>query len=435
MRLKRYVLIIIVILLLTQIFRIYNIWVKLVNYEEFQFNFLFSGAEPKCQYFLNNWQFSLENCNNYQTGSEIRLIGRLTPSSDKQFFKTKKLNVRLISVHKNTLSSGMAWMMKLIVWITTVRDKVVASVMGYLPTAHFSLLMDMPFGQVVKLPDPVYQQLKTIGMLHVVAASGYNVALIASLVKGFVARFGPFQKRGIWWLGMGLYLMLSDRSVSIQRAYFMFGLASLGATLGRHYHNLFSLTTAFFVFLLLEPWLIFSLSFQLSFGATLGIIFFASTLMGFFKKLSKLANNHFFGTYVAEPLSISLATQLVTIPILIFHFGEVTIFSFVSNLLLLWLTPILTIGGLGLFFLGAINLLLPILGQIISLYSLYLWLYTNLFLTISAWLAEQSIFQWKISLEYWRVFVIAMAIGAIIIYNQHQNEKKTNFSVYRYLAN
>lgn len=337
MRLKRYILIIIAVLLLTQIFRIYNFWVKLANEEEFQFSFLFSGVTPNCVYQLNNWRFSLENCNNYQTGSEIRLIGRLTTSSDSQFQQTKKLNVKVLSIEKNQIISVISWFENWAKLMAGLRERVIQSLIGYLPAAHFSLIIDMPFGQIVDLPDQVYQQLKTIGMLHVVAASGYNVALISNLISKFSARFSRSQGLAIWGLGMICYLLFSDRSISILRATLMFILKLVAENKGHIYNSFNLLTTAVFLFLLFQPWFAFNLSFQLSVGATLGLILFAGLLTKFLNKMAGKFNCRWplVQNYLIEPLATSMAAQLMTMPILLWHFGEVSVFSFVANVLLL----------------------------------------------------------------------------------------------------
>lgn len=419
---QRYILIIIAVLLLTQITRIYNFWVKLGRGEDFIFSVIVSGGNEKYQFKLNNWPFSIENCHKYQTGSELKLIGRLSTSSDKQLFKTKKLNVKVISINKNPITSVLGWINDIAGQMRVGRDRVVEMLMGYMPNAPLALLIDMPFGQIVDLPDPIYHDLKTIGMLHVVAASGYNVSLVAGLVGAFAARFRRPHSFVIWWSGMLLYLFLSDFSISILRAYLMFLLKKAAESTGRIYHNFLLLTTAVFLFLLLKPWLFLNLSFQLSVGATLGLILFSEKINRPLSNAFKAINfhNRFTNSYIIEPLATALAAQLITTPILLWHFGEVTAFSFVANLVLLWMTPFLTIGGLILFTLGSFSLVLPFMEKFIAIFSIYIWFYADIFIKLAVAMAKTFIFEIKIRPN---ILIITSFIVLVIfnIFSHKQN--------------
>ncbi len=428
-RLKRYILIITAVLLLTQIIRIYNFWVKLVNEEEFRFSVFVSDGNEKCQFKLNNWPFLVENCYKYQTGSEIRLIGRLTTTSDSQLLKTKKLNVRVISVNKNLLSSVLGWIEVVVAVVRIVRGEVVTMLMGYMPSTPLALVIDMPFGQIIDLPEQVYQQLKTIGMLHVVAASGYNVSLVAGLVGSFAARFRRSQSLLIWVVGMTLYLFLSDFSISILRAFFMFILKAFAEGMGRVYHNLILLTTAVFVFLLFKPWLILNLSFQLSVGATMGLILFAGIFTKWIKQFAKFLHlrHHFFDQYLVEPLATAIAAQIITTPILLWHFGEVTVFSFIANLILLWMTPLLTTGGFLLFFLGALALSMPLFTKLVAFFSLYIWFYASFFVNLAGYLSQTFLFKIKFQSSSFLFFSSLFFITILIFYKKRLNEKKNHF--------
>lgn len=431
---ERYILIITAVLLLTQITRIYNFWVKLVRGEDFLFSVIVSGGNEKCQFKLNNWPFFIENCHKYQTGSELKLIGRLSTSSDKQLFKTKKLNVKVISINKNPITSVLGWIDDVASQMRVGRDRVIKLLMGYMPNAPLALLIDMPFGQIVDLPEPIYHDLKTIGMLHIVAASGYNVGLVAGLVGVLAARFGRPHSFLIWCLGMMLYLFLSDFSISILRAYLMFLLKKAAESAGRVYHNFLLLTTAVFLFLLLKPWLFLNLSFQLSVGATLGLILFSEKvnqpLSNFFRKIN--FHNQFTNLYITEPLATALAAQLITTPILLWHFGEITAFSFVANLVLLWMTPFLTIGGLILFTLGAVGLFLPFMEKFIAIFSIYIWFYADIFIKLAVVMAQTFLFEIKVRSNGLIIasFTMLIIFNIFNIFNHRQNHaQKTLLSL------
>lgn len=421
-RIKRYTLIIIIILLLPQIFRIYNLWVNLAKNKPFFFSVVVPDNLENCQFSFNQWQFSLENCLNYQTGSQIELIGSLTGASDKQNKQAKKLNVRVINVHKNWLTSGLAWWLSSINSVKGVREHVIQSLIGYLPHSHFSLMMDVVFGKVVQLDTELYQQFKTIGMLHVVAASGFNVMVVSDSLDKILRRFSRSWRLIIWSMGLGAYLLLSDHSVSIIRAGLMLVIGKICLKrFGRIYHGIYCLTTACLVILLLMPQQLFSLSFQLSVSATLGLILFGGRLVkvlsGFVGEKfngQKTKRWHWLRQFLFEPLATSLAAQTLTLPILVAVFGEVSLFAFVASVFLLWLTPILMTGGLLFFALGAVALIFPILTVGLKFLSLYMWLYTNLFLTITQWLYLQPLFQLKWHPSWAKLLLLYLAGASLI---------------------
>lgn len=432
-RLKRYILIIIIILLLPQIIRIYSLWVKLARNEPFSFSVVIPEHLENCEFSFNQWPFSLPNCLSYQSGSQIELIGSLASSSDKRNQQFKKLNVRVINVHRSWLASGLSWWLSLINRVRGVREQIIQSLIGYLPVSHFSLMMDVVFGKVVPLDPQLYQQFKTIGMLHVVAASGFNVVMVSDILDKISGRFSRSGRLVIWSVGLSLYLLFSDLSISIIRAGMMLVIRELCLKwFGRTYHALYCLATACLVILLLMPQQLFSLSFQLSVTATLGLIIFGGFLTRTLNDLVSVrligpsaVSRQLLNQLVLEPLATSLAAQFFTLPIIFATFGEVSLFAFVASVCLLWLTPVLTMGGLGFFVMGALALILPVFSVVLKFLSLYMWLYTNVFLTITQWLNLLPFFQiaWQPSQVKFIVFYL-VGVGLLWLLRLKSHDKK-----------
>jgi competence protein ComEC len=111
-----------------------------------------------------------------------------------------------------------------------------------------------------------------------------------------------------------------------------------------------------YVMVLLSPKLIYSLSFQLSFASTLGLIL----IQPIFKK-SKIK------VLRLEGLSSTLACQVATLPIVLANFGEYNLISILVNFLILWTVPIILQLGLGVAFL---SLFLKLPAQLLA-YLIY----------------------------------------------------------------
>lgn len=429
MKLKRYVLIVFVLFLLTQLINLYNFGVKFVKKEEVKLRVILVEENEDCLFFKQNWQFNIENCQRYQSGSALALISRADDYSDNDFSNKKRLSVAEISEDNGLVNSAIAWIVVSNKWLGGARDRLIYLVMGYLKQPHYSLMTDMVFGQILELGESSHRSLKITGMLHVVAASGFNISLITIIANVFSRHFGRFKSFLIWVIVVGVYCLLTDLSVSIVRAFLMMLVKKSGVLLGfRSYHNFYSLATASFLILLFDPLTMFSISFQLSVFATLGIILFMP-LFGIANPALENESNNSFVPIIKESFFTTLAAQILTIPIILFHFSELSLLSFVSNTFLLWLTPLITLGGVLFYGLAFLSLFLP-LELLISFLSFYLYLPTNFFLKSVDLISQVDfLFLTKVdfSLDKLSIYLV---IVLLIYYKLNEKNKKKHSTVY-----
>ena len=432
MRLKKYILIAFVCFLLTQLVGLYNFGVKFVKNEGVRLSVIVVEENKSCQFYKQKWQFSLENCLEYQTGSTIAFVGRLISGSDSSFLNKKRLNVAEISQNNTLLNSVIAWMVVVNKSLGSYRDKLIYLVMGYLEQSNYVLMTDMVFGQILEIGDAQHHGLKVTGMLHVVAASGFNISLITIIANFFSRHFGRFKSFLIWLVIVGMYFLLTDLSISIIRAFLMMFLKKSGALLGfRSYHNLYSLATASFMILLFDPLLMFSISLQLSVFATLGIVLFMP-LFGVTNPAIEDSSISSLWPIVKESFQTTLSAQIFTVPIILFHFSELSLLSLVSNTFLLWLTPLITLGGVFFYFLALVSTIFP-LDALIKVLSFYLWLLTSFFLEAVAYFSQVDfLFLTDISFGLGKMFLY-LVIVLLLYYKLHsinEKNKKKNSPTY-----
>lgn len=190
-------------------------------------------------------------------------------------------------------------------------------------------------GDRSKLTTVDKNHLSKAGLSHVIAVSGLHVGfLIAWLLLLFGRRIGSVLSIPV----LLLFLLMVGCTPSVLRASIMYGMVLLAFLLGREADSINSLFVALFVCLLWQPAALLSASLQLSFASTLGILCFAGRLQ---KALTPSSNRlprtinkliHFFAVSIA----CSLASLLLTWPILLYHFNYLSVFSPFSNLLALW---------------------------------------------------------------------------------------------------
>jgi competence protein ComEC len=222
-------------------------------------------------------------------------------------------------------------------WANTIRERSKVLFENTLPPISASLLMGIVFGAKEEFPDDFFDALKTTGVLHVIAASGMNVTFISAAI---LFGLGYFMRRQVALIvgcfGIVFYVFLVGFEPSIIRASIM-GILAFGASLfGRQHIAALAVLVSAYVMLLLQPGFLFDLGFQLSFLATLGIIFVKPMVeSGKFVKLGLLG----------ESVSTTLAAQVATWPLLVGVFGEFGVLSLLVNALVLWVVPVVMLFG------------------------------------------------------------------------------------------
>jgi|GEM_PF-832830 len=285
-----------------------------------------------------------------------------TLTSDKQLKSKKKLSVQAIdvlSINSDSVKQSLSHLFKI---TAGYKQRLTVTMGSSLPSPQAELVTGMIFGGSSQLPSDIKHKIKLIGLAHVVSASGYNVSLMMSITWTVFGRFWPRKTAG---LGVGvclfLYIIVAGATASLVRATIM-GLLSLLAVnyCHRQYRAGWGLLISVVLMLLLNPSFITEISFQLSVAASAGIIFFASiftTNVGIFSSLSSeqvvLGDHRKQGGLkqgIVQELKDSwwlcISAQLLTLPLILFHFGECSLLSFIANPLLLWLTPLITVSGL-----------------------------------------------------------------------------------------
>lgn len=172
------------------------------------------------------------------------------------------------------------------------------------------------------------------GTIHVLAISGLHVTMLYLLMKT-IFRF-VFSRIGYWILPellsllfIWLYAGLCDFTPPIVRATIMITMARLGLLMGRGSNSYNGLIVSAFGLLLWNPLLLFNCGFQLSYSATLGILY----LQPFIHRLTTLKNYWLQKIWTATTLSI--AAQLSTLPLILFYFKQFPLYFIIANWLVI----------------------------------------------------------------------------------------------------
>jgi len=217
---------------------------------------------------------------------------------------------------------------------------------SYLPEPQASLLNGIIFGVPLKTSRIFYEHLKIVGLLHIVVLSGMNITLLAAIIANLTKFFSKRASILLTILTIILFIIFVGPQAPVVRAGFM-GIITLVAILtGRKNYALYSLfLSLIFVVIFWPKWLT-SVSLWLSYGATLGIIFFGQTS----------SRNELW-----REMKTSLAAQIFTVPIIFFYFKQISLIAPLSNLLIAELIAPLTVFGFLTAILGKINYFLGLI--------------------------------------------------------------------------
>ncbi len=221
------------------------------------------------------------------------------------------------------------------------------------PEPHASLLSGVLLGINNRIGEDFYKLLKKTGTLHLVVASGGNIVFVLNAVMYLFLRIFTVNRKKALLISL-LFILIYIAIVGIEppiiRAGLMSVLAIFAAILGRQKSGLWFLFLASMIMLIINPLLLFSVSFQLSFFSTLGLM-----LLGpkFSNKNEKILGKVY--SAAKGELRTTLAAFIFTAPVVWFNFQEFTAWGVLVNPLVGWTIPYIMI-------LGTVTLVLSIIS-------------------------------------------------------------------------
>ncbi len=205
-----------------------------------------------------------------------------------------------------------------------------------LPPTERALVAGFLVGDTRDLPDDVLAQFRAAGLSHLLAVSGANLAFVLAIVGPLLRRMRRTPRLVATVAVLVIFGAMTRWEPSVLRAGAMVGVAVLAAHLGRPARGVRVLALAVSGLLLVDPFLLHSVGFGLSVGATLGITLLAGPLA---RRLRGPA-------WLRESLGTTLAAQVGVLPVLVPVFGSLPLVSVPANLLAVPLAGPLTIWGL-----------------------------------------------------------------------------------------
>ncbi|MGB1285941.1 MAG: ComEC/Rec2 family competence protein [Aggregatilineales bacterium] len=242
-----------------------------------------------------------------------------------------------------------------------LKSQTQAQISQYLPEPSGALLSGILLGNERGISPELNDAFSKTGASHIIAISGFNMAIISGVVMGILGRLMPNRRVLPVVIGTAflvIYTLFVGANPAVIRAAVMSSLLVIAPLFRRKTYVPASLAFVAMLMSLQNPTVLWSISFQLSFFAVLGLSLFVDPLDRAFDKTlaflfpGKLAKT--IAGILNEPLIVTLAAQIATMPLTILYFQRLSLVSQIVNLLIV---PVQTY----LLFVGAIATMLSFL--------------------------------------------------------------------------
>ena len=216
---------------------------------------------------------------------------------------------------------------------------------------ELGIMSALTLGYREELDRDVQQSFSASGAMHVLAVSGLHTGIVWGILMWVLTLGGwckpMYEEKGKrWLLGvvilvlLWIYAFVTGLSPSVMRSALMLSFWELTYLMQRHTSRWNPILAAAVIILLINPLALWSVSFQLSFAAVMGIMLIASWMQQHIRLRSSWSK------YFGGLLIVSIGAQLATMPLTLYYFGQTSNYFALTNLIVIPLAYIVLLLGL-----------------------------------------------------------------------------------------
>ena len=289
-------------------------------------------------------------------------VGKYTPISPpknpyqfnyKRYMERKgvygRTEVVAFSVVKNNTTGFMGSIARTRSHLAIVIDK-------YFNQESSALLKTLLLGKRTDLDNEVYQHYVDAGAVHILAISGLHVGIITAILLLLLQKmpnlgFYRSLRYFILLAGLWAFAFIAGASPSVLRATVMFSFVGLSTLMRRKQGRFDALMLSMLFLLLINPYYLYDVGFQLSYAAVFSIMKFYPVMRKWWQPENKYLQ------WIWSLFLVGLSAQIVVLPISLYYFHQFPILFFVSNLVVVPLLQPILIGSIIALCLGSFGIL------------------------------------------------------------------------------
>lgn len=301
-----------------------------------------------------------------QVGDGIQLVGTISEFHD--YGNPGRMNTVMSNKAKGICGRAMISKYSLVIeprqekslarLAEQVRKQYEAYMAQAMPKQDAAAIFAMLFGGYQGIRPELLEAFTITGIVHILSVSGSHITLMAGTAN-IVGRFLHMSPKATAALATGVilfYSLLAGAIPPVIRSALMGILTLLALTAGRERDAQHILGLVALGLLLYSPLWLFDISFQLSFGATAGLLYLAPPLRERLRKILPV--------FVADSLAVTIGAQLSVLPIIAWYFNVLSLSSLLANLVIAPIVEWIIVAGL---LAGLLASLLPLAGKVVFL--------------------------------------------------------------------
>jgi competence protein ComEC len=221
-----------------------------------------------------------------------------------------------------------------------------------------SLGIGFVIGQKSALPPELDDQLRIVGLTHLVVASGYNLTILMRFAKRIFETHSKFLVLSVSSGLVTTFIAISGASPSMVRAGIVAGLSLIAWAYGRKFHPVILILFVAAVTAMYEPiYLWADIGWWLSFLAFFGVLVISPLIIN---RMYKSKNASVFVQLVCE----TIAAQIITLPLILMIFGSLPVLALVANILT---APLIPVAMLVTAVAGVSSMVIPAIAPVLAL--------------------------------------------------------------------
>lgn len=283
--------------------------------------------------------------------AEIQKTTDKAADGESLFFRSRGARFLLFAKSELTVAHGKPTLpQQLRMWL---HDRIMALYEG----EEAGFLLAVLTGDRSQLSYRTENELSLAGLSHAIAVSGMHISMLVMLVSILCGK-NPRLTAMFGIPVVIVFSLMTGASASVCRAAFMYVLMLLAPAFGRDHDGLTALGGAALLLLMIDPWTIADVSFQLSFSAVAGLILLSGPLQK--KLLSGCKEPPRVLQKAVAVLSATLSATIATLPLILIYFRQISLVALGVNLLCLWAVTAIFTAGLISCFLGSAGAVLAL---------------------------------------------------------------------------
>lgn len=332
---------------------------------------LWLKAIDKINVFLEKTEHKPEFGDIFIAKNKLQLIPE--PLNEAQFNYRVFLSLKNIYHQQYLKKNEIAWVSKEIAWyeyfenwaiqIRTYCDAVFAQNIS--KEQEYSIAAALVLGIKHHLDEDLKQAYTNAGVTHVLAVSGMHVGILFGLMNVFLGFLRKKNQSKIIYillmlLILWLYALITGFSGSVLRATMMFSLITIAQNLHRNTNIYNTMAASAFLLFLYDPFLLIDVGFQLSYLAVLSIVYFYPKIYSLYEP------THRFTHFLWQTTCVSVAAQIFTLPVSLYHFHQYPTYGIIASILLVPIGEVVLILGIALLSTSFLPYLPTIIGYILE---------------------------------------------------------------------